>query len=34
MPFTIPPSRCFPVQCSVTYNAGPFKRLSFPPYVG
>jgi hypothetical protein len=25
MPFSIRPYRCFPVQCSVTYNAGPFQ---------
>jgi len=25
MPFSIRPSRRFPVQCFVTYNAGPFK---------
>ena len=25
MPFTIRPYRRFPVQCSVTYNAGPFQ---------
>ena len=25
MPFTIRPFRRFPVQCSVTYNAGPFQ---------
>jgi hypothetical protein len=24
MPFLIRPSRRFPVNCSVTYNAGPF----------
>ncbi len=24
MAFTIRPSRRFPVQCTVTYNAGPF----------
>jgi hypothetical protein len=27
MPFLIRPYRCFPVQCSVTYNAGPFQGL-------
>ena len=25
MPFVLRPSRRFPVQCSVTYNAGPFQ---------
>jgi hypothetical protein len=25
MPFSIRPHRRFPVQCSVTYNAGPFQ---------
>jgi hypothetical protein len=25
MPFTIRPYRRFPVQCSVSYNAGPFQ---------
>ena len=25
MPFTIRPYRRFPIQCSVTYNAGPFQ---------
>jgi hypothetical protein len=25
MPFSIRPSRRFPVHCSVTYNAGPFQ---------
>ena len=25
MPFTIRPSRRFPVPCAVTYNAGPFQ---------
>jgi hypothetical protein len=25
MPFLIRPSRRFPVQCDVTYNAGPFQ---------
>lgn len=25
MPFSIRPYRHFPVQCSVTYNAGPFR---------
>ena len=25
MPFTLRPFRRFPVQCSVTYNAGPFQ---------
>jgi hypothetical protein len=25
MPFSIRPFRCFPVQCSVSYNAGPFQ---------
>jgi hypothetical protein len=25
MPFSIRPFRCFPEQCSVTYNAGPFQ---------
>ena len=25
MPFSIRPSRRFPVQCAVTYNAGPFQ---------
>lgn len=25
MPFSIRPSRHFPVQCAVTYNAGPFQ---------
>jgi len=25
MPFSIRPFRRFPVQCSVTYNAGPFQ---------
>ena len=25
MPFSIRPFRCYPVQCSVTYNAGPFQ---------
>jgi PilZ domain-containing protein len=25
MPLTIPPCRRFPVQCSDTYNAGPFQ---------
>jgi hypothetical protein len=25
MPFTFRPSRSFPVQCVVTYNAGPFQ---------
>ncbi|OAI45101.1 hypothetical protein AYO43_08465 [Nitrospira sp. SCGC AG-212-E16] len=27
MPFSIRPYRRFPVQCSVTYNAGPFLKL-------
>ena len=27
MRFTIRPFRRFPVQCSVTYNAGPFLKL-------
>lgn len=27
MPFAIRPYRRFPVQCSVTYNAGPFLKL-------
>lgn len=27
MPFSIRPYRRFPVQCSVTYNAGPFFKL-------
>ena len=26
MPFTLRPYRRFPVQCPVTYNAGPFQR--------
>ena len=26
MPFSIRPFRRFPVQCSITYNAGPFQR--------
>ena len=25
MPFTVCPSRRFPVRCAVTYNAGPFQ---------
>jgi len=25
MPFVLRPFRRFPVQCSVTYNAGPFQ---------
>jgi hypothetical protein len=25
MPFWSRPYRCFPVQCSVSYNAGPFQ---------
>jgi len=25
MPFSIRPFRCYPVQYSVTYNAGPFQ---------
>ena len=25
MPFVLRPSRRFPVQCAVTYNAGPFQ---------
>ncbi|TKS60032.1 MAG: hypothetical protein EWM72_01717 [Nitrospira sp.] len=25
MPFTLRPYRRFPVQCAVTYNAGPFQ---------
>jgi hypothetical protein len=25
MPFSIRPYRCFPEQCPVTYNAGPFQ---------
>ena len=28
MPFSIRPSRRFPVQCVVTYNAGPFQGKS------
>ena len=27
MPFSIRPFRCFPVQCPITYNAGPFLKL-------
>jgi hypothetical protein len=27
MPFSIRPNRRFPVQCAVTYNAGPFFKL-------
>ena len=27
MPFTIRPFRRFPVQCAVTYNAGPFLKM-------
>jgi hypothetical protein len=28
MPFSIRPYRSFPVQCAVTYNAGPFQGQS------
>jgi hypothetical protein len=34
MPFLIRPSRCFPVQCSVTYKAGPFLKLSLAYILG
>ena len=27
MPFSIRPYRRFPLQCAVTYNAGPFLKL-------
>jgi len=27
IPFSIRPYRCFPVQCSIPYNTGPFLKL-------
>ncbi len=34
MPFTIRPSRRFPVQCAVTYNAGPFLKRPLACLLG
>ena len=34
MPFSIRPSRRFPVQCFVTYNAGPFLKLPMASCLG
>ena len=34
MPFTLRPYRRFPVQCSVTYNAGPFVKLPLGYFAG
>ena len=34
MPFLIRPFRRFPVQCSVTYNAGPFFKLPLAYLLG
>ena len=34
MPFLIRPFRRFPVQCSVTYNAGPFLKLPLAYLLG
>ena len=34
MPFSIRPFRCFPVQWSVTYNAGSFLRLPLAYFFG
>ena len=34
MPFSIRPFRRFPVQCSVTYNAGPFLKLPLAYLLG
>jgi len=34
MPFSIRPSRRFPVRCVVTYNASPFLKLLLPYFFG
>jgi hypothetical protein len=34
MPFTIRPYRRFPVQCAVTYNAGPLLKLPLAYILG
>jgi hypothetical protein len=34
MPFMLRPYRRFPVQCSVSYNAGPFLKLSLAYFSG
>jgi hypothetical protein len=34
MPFSLHPFRRFPVQCSVTYNAGPFLKLLLAYFSG
>ena len=34
MPFTLRPSRRFPVQCAVTYQAGPFLKLPLAYFLG
>ena len=34
MPFSIRPYRRFPVQCSVTYNAGPFIKIPLAYFCG
>ena len=34
MPFTIRPFRRFPVQCPITYNAGPFLKLPLAYLLG
>ena len=34
MPFTIRPFRRFPVQCPVTYNAGPFIKMPLAHFSG
>jgi hypothetical protein len=34
MPFSIRPYRRFPVQCAVTYNAGPFHKLPLAYFSG
>ena len=34
MPFTLRPYRRFPLQCSVTYNAGPFLKLPLAYFSG
>ena len=34
MPFTLRPYRRFPVQCAVTYHAGPFLKLPLAYFLG
>ena len=34
MHFTLRPYHCFPVQCSVTYHAGPFLKLLLAYLLG